>query len=195
MSEVQRSVIGDKAKLVALAQASAEVGVISNSARLAVAAREYGGRVVHCFASTDPKRFGANTKARLFHAHRTALGEVVVQNPSIDVPCQEVWQQGDIISLREHGLNPMADSQLDYRLRNAGITTVIIAGVSLNVAILNLTMDAVNKAYQVIIARYAVAGIPLDYAGSVMANTLSPSPRWQPPTKLSQRGRMSEPAR
>jgi nicotinamidase-related amidase len=174
LSEVQRSVIGDKAKLVALAQASAEAGVIPNSARLAIAARKYGGKVVHCLASTDPRRFGANTNARLFHARRSAPGEVVAHDPSIDVPCPEVWQQGDIVSLREHGLNPMADSQLDHRLRNAGITTVIITGVSLNVAILNLAMDAVNKAYQVIIARDAVAGIPLDYAGPVMANTLSP---------------------
>jgi len=72
LSEVQRSVIGDRAKLVALAQASAEIGVIPNSARLAAAARKHGGKVVHCLASTDPKRFGANTNARLFHARRAA---------------------------------------------------------------------------------------------------------------------------
>lgn len=174
LSEVQRSVIGDKAKLVAMAQVSAEVGVILNSARLATAARQHGGKVVHCLASTDPKRFGANTNARLFHARRAAPGEVVAHDPSHDVPCAEVWQEGDVISLREHGLSPMADSQLDHRLRNAGITTVIIAGVSLNVAILNLAMNAVNNGYQVIVARDAVAGIPLEYAGPVMANTLSP---------------------
>jgi len=174
LSEVQRSVIGDQAKLVAMAQAAKEVGVIANSARLAETARKNGGKVVHCLASTDPKRFGGNTNARLFHARRAAPGEIVAHDSSIDVPCPEVWQQGDIISLREHGLSPMADSQLDHRLRNAGITTVIITGVSLNVAILNLAMNAVNNAYQVIVVRDAVAGIPLDYAGPVMANTLSP---------------------
>jgi len=174
LSEVQRSVIGDQAKLVAMAQAAKDVGVIANSARLAEATRKYGGKVVHCLASTDPKRFGANTNARLFHARRAVPGEVAIHDPSIDVPCPEVWQDGDIVSLREHGLSPMADSQLDHRLRNSGITTVIITGVSLNVAILNLAMNAVNNAYQVIVARDAVAGIPLDYAGPVMANTLSP---------------------
>lgn len=176
LSEVQRSVIGDKAKLAALAGAAGEVGVIPNSARLAAAAREHGATVVHCLASTAADRFGANTNARLFRAalKRAPAAAQADQCPQADEPCPEVWQDGDVISLREHGLNPMADSQLDHRLRNAGITTVIIAGVSLNIAILNLAMEAVNNAYQVIVARDAVAGFPVDYAEPVMANTLSP---------------------
>jgi len=35
-------------------------------------------------------------------------------------------------------------------------------------------MNAVNNAYQVIVVRDAVAGIPPDYAAPVLANTLSP---------------------
>jgi nicotinamidase-related amidase len=46
-------------------------------------------------------------------------------------------------------------------------------GVSVNVAITNLVMDAVNAAYRVVIPRDAVAGIPADYATAVIDNTLS----------------------
>jgi len=173
LSEVQRNVIGDRARLPALAEAAAAAGVIANSARLAAAARDNGGTVVHCLACLDPDRFGRNTNARLFMASKRG-GAAPPYDPSCETPCPEVWQAGDAVSLRHHGLNPMADSQLDHRLRNAGITTVVIAGVSLNVAIPNLAMDAVNNSYQVIVARDAVAGFPADYTPHVLANTLAP---------------------
>ncbi len=174
LSEVQRSVIGDRARLVALAEAAAEVGVIPNSASLASAVRDSGGVVVHCLANIKPGRFGANTNARLFRRGSSRQEPVAQADPDFDVPCPEVWAEGDVISLRDHGLSPMADSQLDHRLRNAGIATVIIAGVSLNVALLDLAMTAVNNGYQVIVASDAVAGIPLDYGPVVMQNTLMP---------------------
>jgi len=58
-------------------------------------------------------------------------------------------------------------------LRNLGVTTVVLTGVSVNVAITNLAFDAVNLGYQVVIPRDAVAGVPPSYADEVIANTLS----------------------
>jgi nicotinamidase-related amidase len=46
-------------------------------------------------------------------------------------------------------------------------------GVSVNVAITNFVMDAVNHAYDFVLARDAVAGIPREYAEAVIDNTLS----------------------
>lgn len=173
LSEVQRSVVGDQSKLGALAEAAQQVGVIGNSAQLAEAARRAQCPVVHCLASTDPARFGANTNARLFRSAAKRGSDASPHLTEYDTPCPEVWQEGDVLSKRDHGLSPMADSQLERRLRNADIDTVVIAGVSLNIAILNLTMDAVNSGFQVIVASDAVAGIPLDYAKPVMQNTLA----------------------
>ena len=45
--------------------------------------------------------------------------------------------------------------------------------MSLNVAILNLTLDAINRGYQVVIPRDTVAGVPVDYGEVVLDNTLS----------------------
>ena len=67
----------------------------------------------------------------------------------------------------------MGGTDLDAVLRNLGVTTIVAVGVSVNVAITNLVMDAVNAAYQVVVPRDAVAGIPADYATSVIDNTLS----------------------
>jgi nicotinamidase-related amidase len=88
-------------------------------------------------------------------------------------PSPPVWRDGDILLPRYHGLSPMTGTPLDSLLRNQGIRTVILAGVSISFAILNLTFDAVNRAYQVILPRDAIAGFPEDYAQTVIDNTLS----------------------
>ncbi len=66
----------------------------------------------------------------------------------------------------------MTGGPLDSLLRNSGITTVVLAGVSLNVAIPNLTFDAVNRSYQVILVVDAVAGTPRDYGDQVIEHCL-----------------------
>ncbi len=50
--------------------------------------------------------------------------------------------------------------------------TLVAVGVSVNLAIQNLTFDAVNAGYQVVIPRDAVAGFPAQYVEAVFANTL-----------------------
>ena len=79
----------------------------------------------------------------------------------------------DLVLRRWHGLGPMGGTDLDAVLRNLGVTTIVAVGVSVNVAITNLVMDAVNAAYRVVLPRDAVAGIPSDYAAAVIDNTLS----------------------
>jgi nicotinamidase-related amidase len=67
----------------------------------------------------------------------------------------------------------MGGTDLDAVLRNLGVTTIVPIGVSVNVALLNLAMDAVNAGYQVVLPRDAVAGVPEDYAEAVLDNTLA----------------------
>jgi nicotinamidase-related amidase len=45
--------------------------------------------------------------------------------------------------------------------------------VSLNIAIPNFVMDAVNHGYDFVLPRDAVAGVPADYADAVVTHTLS----------------------
>ena len=46
-------------------------------------------------------------------------------------------------------------------------------GVSLNVGMTNLAFDGVNRGYQVVIPRDAVAGVPASYGDAVLDNTLN----------------------
>src|SRR3546814_13811768 len=67
----------------------------------------------------------------------------------------------------------MAGTDLDPILRNLGVRTIVVTGVSVNVAITNLVIDAVNPGYSVVVPRDAVCGIPREYAAPVTDTTLS----------------------
>jgi biuret amidohydrolase len=79
----------------------------------------------------------------------------------------------DLVLSRWHGVGPMGGTDLDAVLRNLGVSTIVVVGVSLNIAIPNVVMDAVNAAYRVVVPRDAVAGIPTEYGEAIIANTLS----------------------
>jgi biuret amidohydrolase len=79
----------------------------------------------------------------------------------------------DLVLGRWHGVGPMGGTDLDAVLRNLEVSTIVVVGVSLNIAIPNVVMDAVNAAYRVVIPKDAVAGIPAEYGAAMITNTLS----------------------
>ena len=48
---------------------------------------------------------------------------------------------------------------------------MVATGVSVNLGVLGLAIEAVNLGYQVVVPRDAVAGIPRPYADAVLDNT------------------------
>jgi nicotinamidase-related amidase len=169
--EIQGAVVGPDAELVELAN-EARREAVPNIVRLLPAARAAGVGVVHCTVQRRPDGLGANHNARLFM--RAARGvDISPGSPGATVLPEIGSEPTDLVLSRWHGLGPMGGTDLDAILRNLGVTTIVAVGVSVNVAIPNLVMDAVNAAYQVVIPRDAVAGIPTDYANAVIDNTLS----------------------
>jgi biuret amidohydrolase len=172
-SEVQRGVVGDCSALPELAAAARDSGAISCIADVVKAARAAGVRVVHGTAHHRGDRLGGNTNARLFAAMRRSSVGMLEGTPASEIVPEVGLEQSDLVLPRLHGLGPMAGTELDPVLRNMGISTIIVVGVSVNIAIQNLAFDAVNLGYQVVIPRDAVAGVPADYARAVLDNTLS----------------------
>lgn len=78
----------------------------------------------------------------------------------------------DLVSHRRHGVSPFTGTSLDATLRAMGTSTVVAAGVSLNLAIVGLSIEAVNLGYRVVVATDAVAGVPDDYASAVLSQTM-----------------------
>jgi nicotinamidase-related amidase len=74
---------------------------------------------------------------------------------------------------RLSGVSPFAGTALDVVLRNVGVRTVVATGVSVNLAVLGLAIEAVNLGYRVVVATDAVAGTPAEYADAVLDGTVS----------------------
>jgi nicotinamidase-related amidase len=168
--EVQPGVVTPGGPLPQLADAAAEISMVSKLASLTRVARRAGVPVVHCTAASLPGGFGRNRNARLFGGtqRRGGLGDEASVRP---VP--EVYAEGDVVLPRYHGLGPFAGTSLDPLLRNEGISTVVVAGVSLNIALQDAVFDSVNLGYQAVILRDAVAGVPVEYGQQILDNTLS----------------------
>ena len=169
--ECQGAVIGPHAGLAALAEEARRVA-LPNIVRLLPAARAAGVHVVHCLVQRRPDGLGSNHNAKIFAVGRGEV-HIVPGTPGAALLPELGPEPTDLVLSRWHGVGPMGGTDLDAVLRNLDVSTVVVVGVSLNIAIPNLVMDAVNAAYRVIVPHDAVAGIPADYGAAMIANTLS----------------------
>jgi nicotinamidase-related amidase len=170
--ECQNGVIGAQTGMPDLAE-EARREAIPNIARLCAAARGAGVPVVHCIIHHRSDHLGMNRNARLFERAASAPGGLIVNSVAAEVLPELEVAETDFVFPRWRGLGPMGGSELDVVLRNMGVTTIVGVGVSVNVAMTNFAMDAVNYGYRFVLPRDAVAGIPHDYAEAVIRNTLS----------------------
>lgn len=170
--ECQGGVIGAQAGLPMLAE-EAHREAVPNIAALVGSARAAGVAVVHCLIQRRPDGRGSNTNARLFAAGKSFTADLTPGGPGASVIPELGQQDGDLVLTRTHGVGPMTGTDLDSVLRNMGIRTIVGVGVSVNVAITNFVMDAVNRGYQFVLPRDAVAGVPREYAQAVIDNTLA----------------------
>ncbi len=168
--ELQRGVIGDLSQLPDLAAAAR--GALGNVTALLRAARAAGVPVVHCTAERRPDGQGANTNARIFQYMARAPVKLHPGSDAAALVPEIELDERDIVLSRLHGLSPFQGTELDFVLRNLGVTTLVGVGVSVNVAIQALTFDAVNSSYQVVLPRDAVAGFPQSHVESVFDHTL-----------------------
>ena len=143
-----------------------------NIVRLLPAARVAGVHIVHCLVQRRPDGLGSNHNAKIFAIGRGDV-DITPGTPGATLLPELGPEPTDLVLSRWHGVGPMGGTDLDAVLRNLGVSTIVVVGVSLNIAIPNLVMDAVNAAYRVVVPRDAVAGIPTDYGAAVIANTLS----------------------
>jgi nicotinamidase-related amidase len=155
-----------------LARAAQTSGAIANAARLVHAARAAGVGVLHALAARRPDGRGANTNARLFVSVARQLDQQWLGTDAA-LPVEEFGtDDSDLTSTRLHGLSPIFGQDVDGLLRNLGCHTLVIVGVSTNVAIPNAVFDAVNLGYQVVLPVDAIAGVPLDYTDVLVRNSL-----------------------
>jgi len=171
--ELQRGVVGDLAVLPELAAQVQALDVVANAARLVAGARRAGVPVVHCTAEFRPDRAGSPVNSPLMAALAKGPPRLVAGSAAVAVVPELGPETGDFVSSRLHGVSPFTGTALDMLLRNLGVRTVVATGVSVNVALIGLAIEAVNLGYSVAIVTDAVAGVPPEYAEAVMTHTLA----------------------
>jgi nicotinamidase-related amidase len=133
-------------------------GTIPAIARLADGFRSAGLPVVHSHLAprSDWSGFSVHSvlEAVLKKTDRVRQG-----HPGSDSHPDLPPQPGDYLVRRPTGMTSFYGTEIDPLLRANGIDTVVIVGVSINVAVFGSTLEAVNRGYNVVVPTDCVAGV------------------------------------
>ncbi|MCX5379597.1 cysteine hydrolase [Streptomyces sp. NBC_00091] len=171
--ECQNGVVGEESALPELAREARDSGMLGRVAALVDAARGAGVQVVHAVAERRPDGLAANTNARLFRAAGKLPVRQLTGTDAVRVAAPITVAERDLVVRRLHGLSPMAGTDLDALLRNLGVRTLVVTGVSSNIAIPSTVFDAVNLGYEVVVPADAIAGVPAACTTEVIRNSLA----------------------
>ncbi len=167
--ECQEGLIGPGSVLPGLARAAAAVGLVDNLAALFAAARPVGVRIYYCTDERRPDGFGF-ARNTLVSLRMTAGADGSGGHGPVVAPLTP--QDPDVVFRREQGLTGFYATGLDPYLRNTGVTTVVMTGVSLNIAVLGTAIEAMNRGYTVVVPEDCVASDPPEYAATALRYTM-----------------------
>lgn len=171
--ECQRGVIGDLATFPALREAVLQTGMLDAIERVVAQARRAGATVVHALAVFREDRGGSFTNAPLLRYAASIPGQLIEGSDAASLVAELGPEPSDLVSMRRHGVSPFGGTDLDALLRSRGTRTVVAVGVSLNVGVLGLVLEAVNLGYEVVVVTDATAAVPPSYADAVLTNTFA----------------------
>ncbi|CCK31630.1 hypothetical protein BN159_7251 [Streptomyces davaonensis JCM 4913] len=171
--ECQQGVVGPDSALPELAKEARSSGALANVARLVAGAHATGVQVIHALAERRPDGRGANRNARLFRAAERLPVQQLSGTTAVRLAAPIEVREEDFVVRRLHGLSPIQGTDVDALLRNLGCRTLVVTGVSANVAIPNAVFDAVNRGYTAVVPTDAIAGVPAEYTPAMIRHTLA----------------------
>jgi nicotinamidase-related amidase len=158
ISECQMGILDPAASVTpGLAVQAAERGIVARIAGLADAFRAAGLPVVHCHIAHRPDLAGIKANS-LLGALAIKNRTLIAGTPDTLPPPELAPHPGDHVSVRATGLTAFYGTDLDATLRLGGVETIVLTGVSTDVAIPGLALEAVNRGYYVRIPADCVAG-------------------------------------
>lgn len=166
--ECQEGVLGASSVLPELARSTKEL--IGRLSGFLDDARRARVPVVHA-TFAGPLGGSARGTAPLWRILAPLTDQWTDNHPATRV-LPDLLGDGDLVLPRHHGLNPARGTELLPVLRGKGIDTIVLTGVSVNLALPLFAGEATESGFHVVIPRDAVAGTPGDYADNALKNTL-----------------------
>src|SRR3954470_10549475 len=140
-----------------LAAQAATRGIVPRITRLAAAFRAAGAPVVHSTIVLRPDGFGTQANCLLLGSLKKK-GAVVAGCRGAEIHPDLEPHPSDVVLQRAHGLTPFHSSELEPLLRERGVTSVVLTGVSTNIGIPGAALEAVNRGFTVVVAEDCTAG-------------------------------------
>jgi biuret amidohydrolase len=176
--ELQKGIVGGEAILPALPVAVQQAGILDVAGRVCRAGRQHGVRVLHATMRERPDGAGQAVNCRIFAVGAKRRAEhgsspTDIGQPGVALVDELDVQPSDIEVPRMHGMTPFNGTELDAVIRNLGVHTIVLMGVSLNLGIIGAALSALDLGYQVVVVRDAVIGVPQEYGEAILANSLA----------------------
>lgn len=172
ISECQRGILDPAASVTpGLAAQAAERGIVARIAGLAKAFRAAGLPVVHCVIGHRPDLAGMRPNS-LLGALAIKNRTLIAGTPDALPPPELAPQPGDHVSSRATGITAFYGTDLDATLRLRSVGTIVLTGVSTDVAIPGFALEAVNRGYYVRIPADCVAGTSATSCEMMMSGLL-----------------------
>jgi nicotinamidase-related amidase len=146
----------------AVAEVMDKTNMLDNTAKVADAARAAGATVMHA-----PITFAAGYNELSNHPYGILKGVVdgnvfVKGTWGAEIVGSLAPQEGDIVVEGKRGLDTFASTNLDFILRNKGITTLVLGGFLTNCCVESTMRSGYENGYQVITLSDCVAATSVE---------------------------------
>jgi nicotinamidase-related amidase len=142
---------------VELAREATERNIIQRISALAHACRAAGALVVHSTVALRRDGLGIAPSSLLLGWLLKQEG-CFVGSEGAQIHSELGPQEQDYVSQRLHGVTPFHGTELEPVLRQRGVDTVIVTGVSTNVGIPGTCLELVNRGFSAVVPEDAIAG-------------------------------------
>jgi nicotinamidase-related amidase len=177
INECQEGVIGKYSRLPAIAEETR--WIIPNVARLVHTARQVGAEVLHALAVGRPDGRGGSPnmlltqRSRLGAESPDALPGLAPEEHAAVIPEIGV-APSDFVVGRIGGVGGLSASGAVNILRNIGVRTLVLGGITLNAGVLSMVFYGIDEGFDVVVASDASGGFPRQYGEDVLRYTVRP---------------------
>jgi nicotinamidase-related amidase len=133
-------------------------GIVARINTLTTAFRAAGAPVIFCTIAARTPDFGGFVVNCVLAAGIRRKGHLVVGTATAAIHDDLTVESSDVVCHRSHGMAPFTGTDLDATLRGYGIDTVVLGGVSTNIALPGAATEAVALGYNVVLAEDCTAG-------------------------------------
>ena len=158
VNEMQNAIVNTAHVDTPLAAQVTARGIVARINVLTAAFRAAGAPVIFATIAARTADFDGFLVNCALAAGIRRKGHLVTGTANAAVHDDLVVEPSDIISHRSHGMAPFTGTTLDATLRGYGIDTVVLSGVSTNIALPGAATEAVALGYNVVLAEDCTAG-------------------------------------